>query len=290
MGEKCVKLRMLLCVAVVFCLSIFFGQRVWAEEFGRCPDLDENLKMENRSYGLYNYNHTGNTFLYVDGAGNLCAVYVKGSRLQVLTFTKAGTVQNQKNIQLPFSRFGGYYHGSDGCHYVAVGTTNEEESRTKPVIKILRYSAGWQLLGTADIPGGIRNEFTGIYSPFSAGQGEMTLYGNDLIFHTNRLMFGMAGLHHESNITLVVDTRTMQLKEAYSQPFISHSMSQLVKTEGNLVSFVSHADGGNRGICMDNYMDYGTEKEKKQKRKKSRKGWFCFQCLEKMEIIIPVER
>ena len=119
---------------------------MWAEEFGRCPDLDENLKMENRSYDLYNWNHTGNTFLYVDGAGNLCAVYVKGSRLQVLTFTKAGTVQSQKNIQLPFSKFGGYYHESDGCHYVAVGTINEEESWTKPVIKILRYSAGWQLL------------------------------------------------------------------------------------------------------------------------------------------------
>ena len=38
----------------------------------------------------------------------------------------------------------GFYHGPDGNNYVALGTYNTKESKTKVVIRVIKYSKAWK--------------------------------------------------------------------------------------------------------------------------------------------------
>jgi hypothetical protein len=106
--------------------------------------------------------------------------------------------------------WGGFLAGPDGRFYVALGRENPTESRSLIAVEIRRYSAAWELTGTARIAANAtQQDFEGIYLPFDAGLARMALSGATLVLHMAREMFADGGVHHQSNITFKIDTRTM---------------------------------------------------------------------------------
>lgn len=51
--------------------------------------------------------------------------------------------------------WGGFYHGTDGKFYVAVGFDNMKENDKKTVIKVYQYSSKWKKMKTCNIKGSI---------------------------------------------------------------------------------------------------------------------------------------
>lgn len=245
----------------ILCLVLFwiFSLSVSAATFGKLGEFEEDLYLSYSGYQGGNWTSPDSLYYYEEGK-DLCAVNVDEGNLKVLTFDSDGSLKNVRNISLPLPKFGGYYHGSDGNHYVAVGQNNPQELEDLVVCKILKFNASWNLIGTADIPGGISNSFQGIYEIFSCSQARMTLAGQYLICHTGRTMFVHEdGLHHQSDITFVVDTRTMKLVENYSQPYSSHSFAQFVQTDGERVYFLNHGDAYPRAVELEIFTNYMTE-------------------------------
>lgn len=152
-----------------------------------------------------------------------------------------------------FPIWGGFLAAPDGNLYIAVGRENREESESKTVVVVRKYSQDWQLLGQAAIPGGASQGKKGIADPFYAGVGRMALCGTELVLHMARLMFKKPdGSNHQGNMTVAVDTITMAARtfqDAFdTYPYTSHSFNQFAACrDGNLV-LVDHGDGYPRGI------------------------------------------
>lgn len=257
----------------ILCLVLFwmFSMPVSAESFGSLVPIGEEIYAFGSGYGGDGSSYCvspGSIYYYESAAGELCTVNVCNGNLKVLVFEEDGRVKNIRSISLPLPQFGGYYHGSDGNHYVAVGQNNPQELENLVVCKILKFNSSWTLLGTADIPGRIANSSDDIYGIFSCSQARMTLYGNYLICYTGRTMFVHDdGLHHQSDITFVIDTRTMTLADHYSQPYNSHSFAQFVQTDGKRVYFLSHGDAYPRAVQLsvfDNYMTENTGRREEE--------------------------
>jgi hypothetical protein len=103
--------------------------------------------------------------------------------------------------------------------------------------------------------------FEGIYVPFDAGSPSMVLQGKTLVVHMSRTMFEHDdGLHHQSNMTFEVDTKTMKVQTFSdadkSAPYSSHSFNQFVETSGNDLVFADHGDAFPRGISLGIIKDY----------------------------------
>lgn len=233
---------------------------VWREgaSFGRQKELVK-LKGAGTSTQSYwgNWASPETTGFYRDDAGEMHIVTFDGESGKLIEGTcRNSEIVSLKEIKLPLPKWGGFYAAPDGYFYVAVGQDNLEESNTKIVVKILKYDRSWKLLGCADVPGGTANAFPGIYIPFDAASLRMTLIGNTLVVHTGREMFGMEGVHHQSNITFVVDTENMQLINS-DIPYTSHSFNQFVVNDGNGVYYLDHGDAFDRGLILSRFSAYG---------------------------------
>ena len=167
-----------------------------------------------------------------------------------------------KYVKVPLNIWGGFYE-TDNNYFVAMGEPNEEESKTKLVVKILKYDKNWKLLGEADFSGNTGNVFEGIQYPFSAGGADLEVKDNILYLYTSRTMFVHDdGLNHQSDITFAVDINTMKPIEFENQPYNSHSFNQYVKKKGDNLYFISHSDAYPRAINATMINDDGEhEKE-----------------------------
>ena len=211
-------------------------------------------------YGNYmNWTSTSSVLYYVQGS-KLFAVCHVGSTLKVIGFNSKMKKVSIRTVKLPkFEYWGGMYHGPDGNNYVAVGYNNYKESKTKTVIKVIKYNSSWKKGKTAVIKGGASNSFEGIYSPFEAGTVSFDMQDSTLYLLTCRTMFKTDdGLHHQSNIAFSVNTKNMKAKED-NIAYTSHSFNQRVKFKDGTVYLADHGDAYDRGICLTWQDGYGTE-------------------------------
>lgn len=178
--------------------------------------------------------------------------------LKIYTLNSKFKADKKKTVKLPAdSTFGGFYHAYDGNNYVVVGYNNPKESKKKTVISVIKYSSKWEKLGTANIKGGASNHFTGIYTPFSAGNVRMDLNDTKLYLYTARTMFALDdGLHHQSNIAFEIDTKTMKAKEKNIN-YTSHSFNQFVRFQNGNIYLCDHGDAYARGVCVTLCNNYG---------------------------------
>jgi hypothetical protein len=137
---------------------------------------------------------------------------------------------------------------------VLVGRENPTEDDTLNVLAVQRYGAGWNLLGTAYVEGDATQDgVEGIYSPFDAGAPHMLLVGDRLVVHMSRLIYAIAGIHHQVNLTFEVDVSTMQATTFYELgevSYTSHSFQQLLATYGQDLVMVDQGDAFPREIQM----------------------------------------
>ena len=216
-------------------------------------------------YGQYyqyiNWSHPDQTYYYQSG-GKLHAVCVQNNgNLKIYTLSSSFKVQKTKTIKLKYDVWGGFYQGTDGNFYVAVGYQNPKESTKKTVIKVIQYNNKWKKLKTANIKGGVYNTFQGIYTPFDAGNCRMDMQGNTLYLMTSRLMFEFFDGRHQSNISFKINTKTMKAAEA-NESYVSHSFNQFVKFKDGTLYILDHGDAFPRGIQLTTVSDYGSDQQK----------------------------
>lgn len=185
----------------------------------------------------------------------------QSGKLHIYTFDSKMNYKGKRTIKLgKYDIYGGFYAGSDGNFYVAVGYNNYKEQDNKTVIKVMQYDSKWKLKNTAKIKGSATNVFKGIYSPFSAGSCRMDMNGSTLYIHTARLMYKSSdGLRHQSNISFVIDTKTMKYKVAGEDAYCSHSFNQFVKYKDNALYLVDHGDAFPRSISLTMIENNGTK-------------------------------
>lgn len=242
---------------------------------GKTKTVEQNNVSQNVSFGGQyggNWAHSDNTYYY-QANGKLYVVCVqKTASLKIYTLDSALKVKSTKTVDIGYDYWGGFYHGPDGNFYVAVGYENHQESRTKTVIKVIKYNSKWKKGKTASIKGGASNAFVGIYEPFDAGNCRMDMQGTTLYLVTSRTMFqGSDGLRHQSNISFKIDTKKMKVKQA-NDSYASHSFNQFVKFKDGSLYVLDHGDAYPRSLMLTTVDKYETEAAHG-----SKKGLFSFQ-------------
>jgi len=169
-------------------------------------------------------------------------------------------MSKKRTIKLEnFDVWGGFFKGPDNCFYVAYGYNNLQENDKKTVVKVVKYNKNWKKQKTAAIKGSAGNMFKGIYIPFRAGNCSMTMKGRTLYLAMAREMYATSdGLHHQSNISFEIDTKTMKAKEA-NDNYTSHSFNQFVRFKDNDLYQVDHGDAYPRSIALTSVSDFRTD-------------------------------
>lgn len=224
--------------------------------FGRQKKLSQ-LKISQFFDASYGWNWASPEYIsyYTDGSGNFHIVGYSDQNLYDATCDADNNIINTVTVKLPLPKWGGFYAAPDGNFYVVVGQENPNEQDSLTVAKVLKYNRAWNLLGTADIKGSMSNAFKGIYIPFDAASLRMTQIGSTLIVHTGREMYEMDGVHHQSDITFVINTDRMELIDS-SMPYVSHSFNQFVVNDGQKVYFLDHGDAYSRGLILSSFSAY----------------------------------
>lgn len=241
------------------CLSGFIPKK------SKAAQIQQKTAMQDITYaGQYggNWASPDKTYYYVAN-DKLHVVSLDGNALKIYTL-KGKELKHTatKTVNLGnFEKWGGFYHGTDGCFYVAVGYDNLSEKDNKTVIKVYQYSSKWKLKKTCKIKGKATNAFKGIYEVFRAGNCRMDMTGNTLYLVTARTMYvGNDGLHHQSNIAFKINTEKMTYKDSKGA-YTSHSFNQFAKFKDENLYQADHGDAYPRAVSLTIRNNYGTSRQ-----------------------------
>lgn len=221
------------------------------------------------SYQGWNWANPDLYYEYVTPGGDLGIVArgVDDDDLTVTTYDAATLAQVGPATTVSMQGWpdwGGFYAAPDGDLYVLVGRENPGEDDSLNVVAVRRYDPDWNLLGTAYVKGSAtQGGVKGVYSPFVAGAAHMVLAGNRLVVHMARLIYAIAGVHHQVNLTFEVNTNTMTattFDTLGGVSYSSHSFQQLVTTNGNALVMVDHGDAYPREIQLGVMASYPTSR------------------------------
>ncbi len=190
------------------------------------------------------------SYLYEDADGSLVRVEAAEPKVLIEKLDKSsGALLSSSTVEMELPVFGGFYAGSD-ANYLVFGQNNPKEADIE-VVRIVKYSRQWQRLGVASAVG------ANTYIPFDAGSLRMAETEKSLYVHTCHEMYGTEdGLHHQANMTFVVDKATMAMTDSYTDVmnigygYVSHSFNQFIQTDGKTVYRVDHGDANPRGIAI----------------------------------------
>jgi len=203
-------------------------------------------------------------YYFTDSAGIFNVAEVDGAgKLRIHTYNSNFERTSLRTFSFSsYPLWGGFYKGSDGYYYLAIGRTNPEQNDNKVVVQVRKYSQSWSLLGTAEIKGGASHAFKGIVEPFRAGCCSMALMDNKLVVHMSRLMYTQPdGLRHQSNITFEISTSDFSVKEMASYGsgryvYSSHSFNQFVLRDGSDLIYADHGDAYPRSLLLSKTANY----------------------------------
>uniref|UniRef100_UPI001E584EBA cadherin-like beta sandwich domain-containing protein n=1 Tax=Nocardioides sp. R-C-SC26 TaxID=2870414 RepID=UPI001E584EBA len=216
-------------------------------------------------YGANNWASPDAVELFTAAEGRVGVATVDNGALVVdrydaETWTKVGS-----RTQIAFgdwNLYGGFLAADDGTFYLLLGRSNRQENDARDVIAVRRYSASWQLLGTAYVAGGVNQGVKGVVQPFDASSADMMVVGSRLVVHMGRLMYKTGDkVNHQANLTFEVDTATMRatpFEKLGDAPYTSHSFQQLITTVGNDLVMLDHGDAFPRAIRLNVMRGYLT--------------------------------
>lgn len=155
-----------------------------------------------------------------------------------------------QSVPVELERFGGFYAGEQ-YNYMVFGQDNPEEDDGKEVVRVVKYDKQFNRLAAASVNGG--ESFT--IEPLRHGAVRMAESGSELTVHTSRKRYTTEdGLNHQSQLTLVLDTGTMRVKNSlgrYQDNHVSHSFNQFVQYDGQTRFLVDHGDAYPRSIVLN---------------------------------------
>lgn len=149
------------------------------------------------------------------------------------------------------SLWGGFFSGKT-YNYIVFGQKNTEEDLSKETYRIVKYDKDFNRISQASIVGSQCNTTV----PFDAGTVAMAENsdGTELTVHTSRERFTSEdGLNHQSQFTVILDTKTMQpINELklFQNNHVSHSFNQFVRYDGNTPVLVDHGDAYPRSVVL----------------------------------------
>ncbi len=222
---------------------------------GKLKTSPKGTASYNLSYNNYSvWSYVVGSYLVQNSDKTLTRVEDLGKSILVETYSSTGAARKStKYITSELSFFGGFYSGKD-YNYMVFGQDNPNDSTTKEVMRVVKYSKAWKRISSVSIKG------ANTYIPFDAGSLRMTETGGKLYIHTCHEMFKSAdGLHHQANMTYVIDEKTMKVKDSYydvmnlSYGYVSHSFNQFIQTDGTYVYRVDHGDAYPRAISLTRF-------------------------------------
>lgn len=176
----------------------------------------------------------------------------------VQTYSNEYQLLSTKKLPVELPLFGTFYSG-DEFNYIAFGQENKEENN-KEVIRIVKYDKDFNRLDSLSIKGS--DIHTTI--PFDAAVGRMEEENGQLVYHTSRERYKSEdGVNHQSQLTFVIDTNTMQVlnnTSLFQKNHVGHSFNQFVLFDDSEHVLLDHGDGYPRALVLhkgsvDNYQE-----------------------------------
>lgn len=194
------------------------------------------------------WSHPVTSHLIDNNDGTLSVLRVN-EHMTIETYNSEFELIAHKEISRELPLFGGFYSG-ESYHYIAYGQENREEDDDKEVIRLVRYDKDFNRIDSVSINGG--ESYTTV--PFQAGSGRIAEHDNTLVFHTARLRYATEdGLNHQSQLTIIVDTATMTVKNylgRFQANHVSHSFDQYALFDDDLHVLLDHGDAYPRSIVL----------------------------------------
>lgn len=139
----------------------------------------------------------------------------------------------------------------DNGYYILSGQDNPDESDSVEVYRITKYDLDWNRVSSVGLFG------ANTYSAFAAGSARFDSMDKYLAIRTCHTMYTTSnGLHHQANVTFIVDTETMEITDSYysimnaGYGYCSHSFNQYIKYDENTVVGVDHGDAHPRSVAI----------------------------------------
>lgn len=192
------------------------------------------------------------SYLIENANGTFSRVESVSGKVIVETYdTKTKKRKDRKMIKQELPDFGGFFSGGK-YHYIVYGQMNLEESNDKEVLRIVKYSKGFERISSVSVKG------ANTYIPFAAGSLRMTEADNRLYIHTCHEMYDDGdGYHHQANMTYVVNESSMKVEQSYydvlniaQAGYVSHSFNQFIQADNNYLYRVDHGDGAPRAVSI----------------------------------------
>ena len=188
-----------------------------------------------------------NSYLYESGNSSMTRVEYVDPKVVVEKYDMNGNLLDQKYITRELALFGGFYT-YDKNNYLVFGQVNDAESNSAEVLRIVKYDKDWKRLGSASIHG------ENTVEPFRAGSLRMVGSEDYLMVRTSHLMYRSGdGKRHQSNMLIVIKTSSMEVAEAGSPGYVSHSFNQLVTRNGSDLIMADHGDAYPRAMVVFKY-------------------------------------
>lgn len=199
-------------------------------------------KTKTLAYNLYN------TTDFIDHKGYYSVVYEKGKYIYIRRIN-GKTLKPVKTIKIKkkYPEFGNAICDKKGNYYIAWGSSNSTEKRSKVTFAVSKYNYSGKHIKTAKGSASLN-----VKSPFHAGTCSMAFDGNKLVCSFARLMYKMSdGINHQASQVFAVNTKNMKKVGGYHN-YASHSFDQrIIGLDGGGVLFADLGDAYPRGFRLN---------------------------------------
>ena len=244
-------LMRLMCMLAVFLCALAMSTPAYAAESLECTPL------AGRNVGYHNYKTWASPRCSYLTTANSGYMRVQGNvpsgKVTVAYYDSSFALKSRQTIESELPIFGAFYE-TDANYYLVTGQKNLNEDNSVEVFRITKFDKSWNRLGSCGLYG------ANTYIPFDAGSCRLDHDGSWLVVRTSHEMYASSdGVHHQANVTILVDTSSMTVKDSYtsvmntSYGYVSHSFNQFVKLVDGKVVSVDHGDAYPRGIVLMEY-------------------------------------
>ncbi|MBE6034579.1 MAG: hypothetical protein E7222_07735 [Clostridiales bacterium] len=189
-------------------------------------------------------------YVFKNSNETLSVADVVENSLIISTYDNNFNLISEKKIPFELPILGTFYSGKK-YNYIAFGQVNYAEDDKIEVMRIVKYDKDFNKIGSVSIKGG--DSMTQI--PFRLGEARMAENSNILVLHAPHQMYkDGAGLNHQMQITIVIDTDTMKVTNninGFQANHVSHSFDQYVLFDGEAPVFVDLGDASPRAVCIN---------------------------------------
>lgn len=198
------------------------------------------------------WSNTINSYISENADGTLSRVEFTDDNILIEKYTSDFMLDDSVSIQKELSIFGGFFSG-EKYNFLVFGQQNLNEDNDKEILRIVKYSKDWKRLDSYSAYG------DNTYIPFSFGSLRMTETDSNLYVYTCHEMYDNKGegLHHQANMTFVVDKESMNEVQSYydvmniaQAGYVSHSFNQFIKTDNESIYRVDHGDAYPRAVTI----------------------------------------